>query len=342
MGVDPSQLIELGGSVAAVAAADETGLLDSLAQSGSPEEHAERLGLDPSAVALVLDTLVALGVAGRAGGRVAVSEPFAAAAGTPLAALLPMRRLWRHLPRFLMTGEPYAQMDGSPAERAAEYRDLAAALGGLFQPAAEELAAKLSPASGQILDVGAGSGVWSLAMCVRSPASRVTALDLPDVLPAFGDRAEQLGLADRIDTIPGDFHEAVLGGTFRRIVLANVLHLERPEPAASLVHRAAAALEPGGDLVVVDCFRDDDPARQTAYAVYALHLAMRTRTGRVHARAEVERWAREAGLSAGTGIRLHGRPWNVAALVHRRASRGTVTTRRRRCRLAWRPPSATR
>jgi ubiquinone/menaquinone biosynthesis C-methylase UbiE len=323
------ELIDLGGSVAAVGAADETGLIASLSSPASPEEHARRLDLHPAATALVLETLVALGIADREDGCFGASRPLAPANGNPLHGLMPMQGLWRHLPRFLKTGEPYAQMDGPPAQRAAGYRELVAALGGLFEQAAEELAAKLPPAGERILDIGAGSGVWSLAMCALSRGSTVTALDLPDVLPAFRERAERLGLAERVRTRPGDFHAMRLGPeTFDRIVLANVLHLEAPEDARSLMCRATAALEPGGELVVVDCFTDDDPARQTAYAVYALHLAMRTRGGRLHPRADLERWAQEAGLSAGELVRLDARPWSVSALVHRVPQPKPITRRR--------------
>jgi SAM-dependent methyltransferase len=87
---------------------------------------------------------------------------------------------------------------------------------------------------------------------------------------------------------------------FDRILLANVLHLEPPHSARSLLRRMTAALAPGGELVVIDALAGGDPARDRARSIYALHLAMRTRRGRVHSRAEVERWCREAGLGRGS------------------------------------------
>jgi SAM-dependent methyltransferase len=326
-----SELIELGGSTAAVAAAHESGLLDSLSEPASPAQHARRLGIDPEAVALVLDTLIALGVAQQRDGRVGNSETLTATRGTPLHDLLPMRDLWRHLPRFLRTGERYAQMDGPPTRRAADYKDLAGALGDLFVDAARELARKLAPAGERILDIGAGSGVWSLEMCLRSPASRVTALDFPEVLPAFMQRAARLGLADRVRPWAGDVHASDLPvATFDRIVIANVLHLERPSLARCLMIRAAGALAHGGELVLVDCLADGDPAKQIAGRVYALHLAMRTSAGRIHPRAQIERWAYDAGLTAGQFVGLDARPWSVAALVHRKPPQSRTQSARRK------------
>jgi 2-polyprenyl-3-methyl-5-hydroxy-6-metoxy-1,4-benzoquinol methylase len=319
MTTHPSGLIDLGGSVAAVTAAYEAGLVDSLSRPAPAEEHAKRLGLDPEAVELVLDTLVAVGVAEKRNGRIAASGAFALATGNLLDSLLPARELWSHLPQFLRTGERYVHMDGPTGERAAEYKKLVGTLGHLFENAAEDIAAKLPPPGERILDVGAGSGVWSLAMCAHSQTTRVTALDLAEVLPAFVERAAQLGLSSRIDTLPGDFHSIELpAASFDRVVLANVLHLEAASQASSLIGRVAPALRASGELVVVDCFADGRSAHEQARAVYALHLAMRTSEGRLHSRSQIERWATEAGLANGELLVPDVPPWSVTALVHRR------------------------
>jgi ubiquinone/menaquinone biosynthesis C-methylase UbiE len=226
--------------------------------------------------------------------------------------------LWTHLPRFLSTGQRYAQMDGSTAERSAAYKELTKALGRLFHDAARQLAARLTPCE-RILDVGAGSGVWSLAMAERSDTAHITAIDLPQVLPAFEERAERLGLRDRTKLVAADYHSIELPSqAFDRVLLANVLHLEPPRSARSLLRRVTPALAPGGELVVIDVLVEGDPARDRARSIYALHLAMRTRQGCVHPRAEVERWCRDAGLREGELMTLSAPPRALGALVHRR------------------------
>jgi ubiquinone/menaquinone biosynthesis C-methylase UbiE len=212
-------------------------------------------------------------------------------------------------------------MDGSTAERSAAYKELTKALGRLFHDAAQELAVKLTPRE-RILDVGAGSGVWSLAMAERSDAAQVTAIDLAQVLPAFEERAESLGLCDRVELVAADYHSMNLPSeAFDRVLLANVLHLEPPHSARSLLRRVTAALAPGGELVVIDVLLQGDPARDRARSIYALHLAMRTRRGRVHPRAEVERWCRDAGLSEGELITLNAPARALGALIHHRPRR---------------------
>jgi SAM-dependent methyltransferase len=308
--------VELAGPAAVVASAYEVGLIEYLARPAPAAEHAERLGLDPEATALALEALASLGIAEEREGRFGRSPTTDSISPSPGAEL--EGGLWGHLPRFLRTGERLAHMDGSPAERAAAYSEIAGQLGPMFEDAAETLATKLPPPGPRILDVGAGSGVWSLAMCERTPAARVTAVDLPDVLPGFLDRAEALGLSRRVDTIAGDFHAVELPANgFDRIVLANVLHLEPPARAKSLIAHVAPALKPGGELVVVDALAEGDPEAERGRSIYALHLAMRTDRGRVHPRAEIERWCRASGLGGGELVVPGVPPRAVAALVHR-------------------------
>ena len=318
---DLADPIEAGGSAAVVASAIEVGLIESLSDPAPAAEHASRLGLDPEATGLELEALVALGIAEERHGRFGAAEAADQLAPGPPLGALPERGLWAHLPRFLRTGERYARMDGSTAERSAAYSELTRALGRLFNDAARELAAKL-PSRERILDVGAGSGVWSLAMAERSDAARITAIDLPQVLPAFEERAERLGLRGRVELVAADYHSMELPSqAFDRVLLANVLHLEPPRSARSLLRRVTPALAPGGELVVIDALLQGDPARDRARSIYALHLAMRTRRGRVHPRAEVERWCRDAGLGEGELVTLNAPARALGALLYRRPTR---------------------
>jgi SAM-dependent methyltransferase len=310
--------IDAGGSAAVVASAFELGLIESLSDPAPAAEHASRLGLDPEATGLELEALVALGIAEERDGRFGTSEAADQLTPGPPLGALPERGPWAHLPRFLRTGERYARMDGSAAERSAAYKELTKALGRHFHDAARELAGKLTRRE-RILDVGAGSGVWSLAMAEHSDTAQITAIDLPEVLPAFEERAESLGLSRRVELVAADYHSIELPSeAFDRVLLANVLHLEPPRPAMSLVRRVAPALAPGGELVVIDALVEGDPARDRARSIYALHLSMRTRRGHVHPRVEVERWCRDAGLWEAELVTLSAPPRALGALIHRR------------------------
>lgn len=288
------------GYAAALSAAVQTGLLSRLLERGdTPAGHAAALGLDARATERVLDVLVAFGWVTREGETVRMTPQIATELAQSPGGAAQAIALWQHVPQFLKTGAPLVKMDG---EREQAYSNVVAALGRMFAPDAARLADRLARAPQRVLDIGCGSGVWSLALAQKYPAAHVTGLDLPAVLEAFRARAADLGVADRIATIPGDVHALDIPRAFDLVVIANVLRIESPERAKAIVDRAASAIVPGGQLLVVDALAGGTPEREQGRTVYGLHLAMRTDHGRVYTPAEVTAWMHGAGLRDVTPI----------------------------------------
>jgi ubiquinone/menaquinone biosynthesis C-methylase UbiE len=290
----------------------------------SASAHAEKLGLDARATERVLEVLLALGLAAKTGDQYAASPALVDwVESSPGGALLSVG-LWNHTSEFLRTGAPFVRMDASAELREEGYRNVVSRLGKMFEPIAREVAAQVKGKPRRILDLGCGSGVWSLAIAESHPEAHVTGLDLPRVLDAFRARASALGLTNRIATIEGDVHLVdIPAQAFDLVIIANVLRIETPERARSIVARAANALSPDGTLLVVDALAEGVPERQRALAVYALHLSMRTVQGRVHSVPDIERWLAECGLVDSTQLRLVS-PGPVGALVARRATSTAV------------------
>jgi 2-polyprenyl-3-methyl-5-hydroxy-6-metoxy-1,4-benzoquinol methylase len=308
---------EIGGIAAAVVAADKSGLLKALVQgSDTPAGFASELGLDLVGAERVIEVLAAAGVLECNNGAYTASAEVKRMDGMFPGGVSGLVALWSNVPALLERGERWARMDGPLEQREESYSGVVSGLGAMFAGTAKELAAKLAAPAKQILDVGAGSGVWSLSIGQRHPEARVTALDLPNVLPNFLRRAEQMGLADRADTLPGDYHSVeVPAGRYDLIILANILHLEPVARAAAVVRRFAGLLPPGGAALIIDVIGKATQAGQLARAVYALHLTLRTEQGRAHLRSDYSRWLEEAGLSSPQVIELEGPPGALGALL---------------------------
>jgi ubiquinone/menaquinone biosynthesis C-methylase UbiE len=319
------ELIDLFAASAVISAVQQTGLLHALVRSGpqTAQAHAEKLGLDPRATRLVLDALVTLELAERVEPDLydtsARMKTFGRSFGLIGGA---GENLWGHAPAFLRTGQPFVRMDGTPAERETSYQDTVAWLGKMFEGTARELASKLKDAPARVLDVGCGSGVWSLAIAERFPSTRVTGQDLPAVLETFTGRAKSMGLGDRVATIPGDMHAVELPpGGFDLVMICNVVRLEPPERAAALLGRLAKAVAPGGALMVVDALAGGTPERERARTLYALNLALRTKDGRVHSPAEITAWLKAAGFGSVETVDVGDHataPGAIGALLARR------------------------
>jgi SAM-dependent methyltransferase len=317
--------IEIAAAGAAFTAADQTGLLHALKQPLTGDEAAAALKLDRSAVDTVLEILRTFGI-------VELLEPARYVAGPALLFALknPLAAspgywatLFGHTETYLKTGAAREPNTSSSGERGSVYARVTAYLAELFSDRADELAQAIAPLlPGQrILDIGAGSAVWSLAQLARTPDTTLTVFDLEPVLPTALARSQNLGLASRTSCRAGDYRADPLPeGPFHRVILANVLHLEAPEAARRLIQTAAAVTAPDGELVIVDALPPTIDTAESArmHRAYTLYLCLRIQNARVHPEPELRAWLMEAGLERITRVDPETAP-GPAALLARRA-----------------------
>jgi len=281
------------------------------------EQIAGQCGIHPRPTKLLLQALAALELVENRGPEYNL---------TPLAFLLTSssyRNLgdeyWAHLPTLLKTDKPLVQMDDA-AQSEAHYQSQAAILGWMLTPAAECAAAILAadlPSEAAILDLGAGSAVWSLTLASQLPAAAVTAVDWPAVLEVAAEKAEELGVADRLVRVPGNFHEVALPpNRFDVAILANVSHLLTPEGNAALLRKVQPTLRRQGRVAIIDVFpgQDDGDVNRT---LYAIGLSLRTAHGHVYSPCELEPLLTDAGFDKPQLIPLPVPPFAVGILVAR-------------------------
>jgi 2-polyprenyl-3-methyl-5-hydroxy-6-metoxy-1,4-benzoquinol methylase len=105
------------------------------------------------------------------------------------------------------------------------------------------------PATGRVLDLGCGHGLLSLHLALGSSRREVTGLDIDRDKIAV---AQQAAHAARVDNVtfglarPGDRPV----GEWDAITIVDMLYLLGPAAAEAMVAAAAAALAPGGVLLV--------------------------------------------------------------------------------------------
>ncbi|MEU7865561.1 methyltransferase [Dactylosporangium sp. NPDC049140] len=104
-----------------------------------------------------------------------------------------------------------------------------------------------------LVDVGAGSGQYAVALCRAHPELRVTALDREPMLTHAGDRvARHTELRDRIQVVRWDLHTDPLPVRGDAVLVSHLLHLLDAPERLDLLARIADGLEPGGLLLVHD------------------------------------------------------------------------------------------
>ena len=211
------------------------------------------------------------------------------------AQLLPQ---WMQLHEVMRTGRPAAntnhEKDGA-AHFAAFVESLFA--GGF--PAATALGRHLgidrSTGPVSVLDVGAGSGVWGIALAKQSPHVRIRAVDWPQVLEVTQKVARRHGVTERLTTVPGDFFAADFGQGHQVAVLGHILHSEGRERSRRLLEKVLAALAPGGTLAIQEFMPNDERTGPALPLLFAVNMLVNTEQGDTYTFAEMSAWLRESG-----------------------------------------------
>ncbi|MDP4503519.1 methyltransferase [Nonomuraea turcica] len=170
------------------------------------------------------------------------------------------------------------------------------------EPTADLLADALQPwAVGRdelkVLDVACGHGIYGYTVARRYEQARVWSLDWPNVLDEAHKHAVRLGVADRVERIPGDMFETPLGGPYDLVLVTNVLHHFSAERAADLLARTASALKPDGRLGIVGFTTSGKtPAEDPAPYLFDLLMLAWTTQGEVHSAETYEQLLAKAGL----------------------------------------------
>jgi 2-polyprenyl-3-methyl-5-hydroxy-6-metoxy-1,4-benzoquinol methylase len=147
-----------------------------------------------------------------------------------------------------------------------------------------------------VLDIGAGSGVWGIALAHQSPHVTVRAVDWPRVLQVTSAIAQQHGVADRLQTAPGDLLEADFGTGHQVATIGHILHSEGRDRSRRLLRKTFKALAPGGTIVISEFVPKDDRTGPPTPLLFAVNMLIHTEAGDTFTFKEIAGWLEEAGF----------------------------------------------
>jgi SAM-dependent methyltransferase len=282
-------------------AASECGLLGLLAteETVTAAEATEQLGLHPVATVKVLRALAAMGILRgeessfemRAGYRPLFDPGSVIHHANGQRHLFGLSQMWAsELPEFLKTGA-WAKTPRDPESMARFVGSMRALSYGMIGRLHQALDLSRSK---HLVDFGGGLGTYSIELCLRNPTLRATVLDVESVAPLTTQEIEHHFLSDRMDALAGDYYETALPDDMDVALFANVLHQETAEGVARLMARAAAALRPGGQLVVVDFTLEETRTEPLMGTLFAINMRL---FGDTYTAGDFRDWATAAGLT---------------------------------------------
>jgi predicted O-methyltransferase YrrM len=180
-------------------------------------------------------------------------------------------------------GELTERVGGKRRLRTSDEDDLRAFIAAMHVvgvPQADRVVAAVRPAQARhLLDVGGGSGTYTLAFLRAVPEMRATLFDRPLPLEMARERLGAAGLADRVTLVAGDFFADPLPGGCDLAFLSAIIHQNSPKQNLELYKKTLQALRPGGRIVIRDHVLSADRTQPRSGAIFAVNMLALTEGG---------------------------------------------------------------
>lgn len=315
-GILPDDLNDLARSfmpARALLTALELDVFTAVAEGAPAEKVAQRIGAANRATEMLLNALVSLKLLEKRDGAFFNSAASARffAEGSPDNArpgLLHTANLWKRW--STLTDAVREGTAVAPRVRDADWAMtfIAAMDRNARERAGSVVKTVASPAIRRVLDLGGGSGAYSIALARAVPGLHAEILDTADVVPLTQQYIRQAGLADRISTRVGDMLSDSLGEGYDLVLVSAICHMFSPDDNRALLERVFNALAPNGQIVVQDFILEPDKTAPRAAALFALNMLVGTTAGSTYSEGEYANWLHDAGFTGVRRVRFPGSP----------------------------------
>jgi predicted O-methyltransferase YrrM len=274
-------------------------------ESLTAEEIAAATRAELRGIVILLDALSALGFLVKKDGRYR-TEPSAApllSAAAPesiLPMVLHMATVWHNWSQItdIVLGKTTPGMRTEGALAKGNRKAFIGAMHVVASKAAPEVVAAINPGKARrLLDVGGGSGTYTLAMLDAKPEMKATLFDLPPVIEMARSRFQAAGMLDRVELVSGDFYKDELPPGHDLALLSAIIHQNSYEQNEILYGKIYRALNSGGRIVVRDHVMSPDRTRPLEGALFAVNMLAGTAGGRTYTFDEIKDGLTAAGFT---------------------------------------------
>ncbi len=266
-----------------------------------PDDLAASLSLDPRAVDIVMHALAAAEVLVKDGeGRFTLPAHNAAvllrdgedSQARIFAHHYDLMRRWVKLEKTLHSGEPVPR---EPSPR--KHRHYICGMRDVSRKSSRDVVGGVDLGDARrLLDMGGGPATASLTFAAAYPELECVIFDLPETVTIAREVIAESGLGDRVTAVEGDYFVDDFGEGFDVVYISNIIHSMGSDAIAMIYSKAAAALNPGGRIMVKDFFLDDDRCGPEFGARFAVNMLVATEDGRSYTRAETMQTLESAGF----------------------------------------------
>jgi ubiquinone/menaquinone biosynthesis C-methylase UbiE len=270
----------------------------------SAKQVADKISGDARALAVLLDALAAMGLLVKRGQNYQCEDDVSRMLSenspqTILPMVLHMASLWKRWSRLtdIAKGAGVSDDEFDFVRNAEELRAFIGAMHSIGAPMAQRIVAAVNPgASRALLDVGGGSGTYTIAFLRAVPEMRATLFDLPEVIDMARERLKSEGLLDRVTLVAGSFYLQEFPNGQDLALISAIIHSNSPEENLDLYRKVFRSLKPGGRILVRDHVMSPDRTWPMDGAVFAINMLVGTSGGGTYTYEEIEASLRHAGF----------------------------------------------
>ena len=147
-----------------------------------------------------------------------------------------------------------------------------------------------------VLDVGGGSGAFSMAFIDAKPGLKTTVFDLNNVIPLTLKYIQKEGYIESINTKIGDYTVNDLGTGYDLVFLSAIIHSNSYDTNYDLVKKCFKCLNKGGQIVISDFIMNNDRLEPLYGAEFALNMLVATNEGDTYTEQEISDWLLGSGF----------------------------------------------
>ena len=148
-----------------------------------------------------------------------------------------------------------------------------------------------------LLDLGGGSGAYSIAAVNANPGLRAIVFDLPPVAEVAREFIAANGASERVSAVAGDFTRDEFPPGADAVVMASNLPIYDEGVIAAVIAKAHAALLPGGEMHLVGEMLDNDRLGPLDAALWGISEALNGGGGKAHTIGQCREYFRAAGFT---------------------------------------------
>lgn len=295
-----SSILEMGRGFLLPRILLSAGQLDLFTKLGGAQSSVEDLcskyGFDERGLTILLDALVAMELAtksadGKYGVEGAIYDLLARDGADSILPMIEhnnnMWRTWSNLTEIVTSGMNPKAVDREQRSDA-DTESFIGAMHVIGKALADEIAGSIDlDRYRKMLDVGGGSGIYTIAFLKKAPQLSSTIFDLPKVCEISRAFLDEAGMRERAQTMEGDFRVDEFPKGHDLVLLSAIIHMNSREGNRDLFRKAYECLEPGGTLMIRDYFLDESRTRPMEGAIFAVNMLVGTSGGNSYTVREV-------------------------------------------------------